>query len=100
MVSMAFPPGLFSHEGAAETTHAAAKPRQPVRRAHGRAGARPAVRQPRRPVPYRCAHAHGAALGLAAMDLLRARLQGPPARRLGPLLYRAVLSRRADRARG
>ena len=33
------------------------------------------------------------------MDLLRARLQGPPARRLGPLLHRAVLPRRGDRAR-
>ena len=42
----------------------------------------------------------GAALGVAAMDLLRARFQGPPARCLGPLLHRAVFSRRADRARG
>ena len=39
------------------------------------------------------------ALGLAAMDLLRARVQEPPARRLGPLLHRAVLSRRGDGVR-
>jgi hypothetical protein len=38
------------------------------------------------------AGADGASLGIAAMDLLRARLQGPPARRLGPFLHRAVLS--------
>ena len=31
-------------------------------------------------------------MGVAAMDLLRARLQGPPARRLGPFLHRAVFS--------
>ena len=67
---------------------------------HCRAGARHVVRQPRRAFPHRRQDAHGAALGVAAMDLLRARLQGPPARRLGPLLHRAVFSRRADRARG
>ena len=40
-----------------------------------------------------------AALGVAAMDLLPARIQGSPARRLGQLLHRAVLPRRGDRAR-
>src|ERR1700692_2501155 len=80
-----------------ELGHAAAKSRHPLRRARCRAGARHVVRQPRRAVSHRRQDAHGAALGVAAMDLLRARLQGPPARRLGPLLYRAVFFRRADR---
>ena len=35
-----------------------------------------------------------AALGVAAVDLLRARVQGPPSRCLGPLLHRVVLPRR------
>ena len=56
--------------------------------------------QSRRPLSHRRPNADGAALGVAAMDLLRARFQGPPARRVGPLLHRAVLPRRADRACG
>ena len=64
------------------------------------ASARSVSGQSRRALPYRCEDADRAALGVAAMDLLRARFQGPPTRRLGPLLYRAVLSRRGDRARG
>jgi hypothetical protein len=39
-------------------------------------------------------------LRIESVDLLRALLQGPAARRLGPLLYRALFSRRANRARG
>ena len=34
-----------------------------------------------------------AALGVARLDLLRARIQEPPARRLGALLHRIVLPR-------
>jgi hypothetical protein len=41
--------------------------------------------QSRRAFSHRCEDADGASLGIAAMDLLRARLQGPPARRLGPV---------------
>src|SRR5208283_3330254 len=73
---------------------------EPVRRVDRNARARIALWQSRRALSYRCEDADGAALGVAAMDLLRARFQGPPPRRVGPLLHRAVLSRRADRARG
>ena len=45
------------------------------------------------------ADADAAALGVAAVDLLRAGIQESPARRLGPLLHRAVLPRRGDGAR-
>src|SRR5580692_311400 len=66
-------------------------------------GWRPVARhvlwQPRRAFSHRRENLDGAALGVAAMDLLRARLQGSPTRRLGPLLHRAVFSRRTDPAR-
>src|ERR1700692_993049 len=94
------PPDRGKVEKSFEIGHAAAKSRHPIRRAHCRAGARHAVRQPRRAFSRRRENLDGATLGVAAMDLLRARLQRAPTRRLGPLLYRAVLSRRADRARG
>ena len=63
------------------------------------ARARPVHGQSRRAHSHRRPNADQAALGVAAVDLLRARLQEPPARRLGPLLHRAVLPRRGDRAR-
>ena len=47
--------------------------------------------QPRRTFSYRRKDTHAAPLGIAAVDLLRARLQGPPAGHLGPFLHRAVL---------
>ena len=55
--------------------------------------------QSRRAHSHRRPNADQAALGVAAMDLLRARFQEPPARRLGPLLHRAVFPRRGDGAR-
>ena len=86
-------------DSCAGISHAAAKSCQSVRRIVRFTGARIAVRQSRRALSYRCTNTDGAALGIAAMDLLRARFQEPPPRRLGPLLHRAVLSRRADGAR-
>ena len=83
----------------AESCNAAAKPRRSVRRIVRDARARPVHGQSRRAHSYRRPNADQAPLGVAAVDLLRARLQEPPARRLGPLLHRAVFPRRGDRAR-
>ena len=57
------------------------------------------VRQSRRALPHRRPDVDATALGVAHLDLLRARIQESPPRRLGPLLHRAVLPRRGDRAR-
>ena len=78
---------------------AAAEPRRSVRRVVRRSRAWPVHGQSRRTHPHRRAHADAAALVVAAMDLLRARLQGPAPQRLGRQLHRAVLPRRGDRAR-
>src|ERR1700683_1922948 len=58
---------------------AIAESRHAVRRAGHRSGARAVFRQPRRTVSYRRQESDEAAVGLAAMDLLRAGLQGTPA---------------------
>ena len=88
-----------AHDGVS-VGHAAAKSRRSVRRT--------VRRRPRAACSWAIAagafHTDDrtlthAALGVAAVDLLRARFQEPPARRLGPLLHRAVLPRRGDRAR-
>ena len=55
--------------------------------------------QSRRPFSHRRSKPDQPPLGVAAMDLLRARIQESPARRLGPLLHRTVLSRRGDGVR-
>ena len=54
---------------------------------------RPVHGQSRRAHSHRRPNADQAPLGVAPVDLLRARLQEPPARRLGPLLHRDVFSR-------
>jgi hypothetical protein len=47
--------------------------------------------QPRRALSHRRENANAASLGVTPMDLLRARIQGPPPRRLEQFLHRAVL---------
>jgi NAD(P)-dependent dehydrogenase (short-subunit alcohol dehydrogenase family) len=46
----------------------------------------------RRAFSHRPEDVDDASLGIAAMDLLRARLQGPTTRGLGPFVHRAILS--------
>src|SRR5262249_47866650 len=78
--------------------NAVAKSRRSVRPAFRRSGPRHLHGQSRRALSHRGADAHSAALGFAAMDLLRARIQRTASRRVGPILHWGGFSPRADRA--
>src|ERR1044072_344469 len=74
-------------------SRAAAKPRRSVRRADRHFRARAFSRQSRRSLSPRRPDIGTAPLGLAAMDLLGAELQGPPSPGLARSLHRIVLPR-------
>src|SRR5262245_7101942 len=76
-----------------EQVDATAKPRHPLWRTHLDAGARHVDGQSRWQVSRREPELDRPALGVAAMDMLRPRIQESPARCVGPLLHGVVLPR-------